>query len=250
MGHEWLDVLTESIEAGLITEDILDGLDLPFLVEADEDGSIILEGTMVELITEASLGKDGLQSALKRIQRLGWNVQGRTAKQLLDMARGQTFINHHTHLSRLIKGGHGFPGGGGIRDVGIVAKNGQTHVAVNGSWEYGGPRERYQVTLGFSNWDRIVKDGKITWPDKARLLLRDRLKVHCDCKAFRYYYAYTAHKKGFGLYPELRPADIRNPKNRGGICKHIHHAIQYLGGNNAIMASQLKAHYEKKGRKK
>lgn len=242
-GNEWLDILTESEDGTL--QDVLEGLEIPFLIEADADGSLVLESELVGLITEANLNKGQLDQALKRLRRLGWNAKGRTAKQLVDMSKGQRFINHTAHLKRLVQGGDGFPGGGGIRDVGIVAKNGQAHVAINGSWEYGGPRERYQATLGFQNFDRIVMDEKLTWPDKSRLLLRDRLKVHCDCKAFRYYYAYTAHKKGFGLYPELRPADVRNPGNKGGICKHLHHVLQYVGGNNAVIASQLKAYYEK-----
>lgn len=237
----WLDVLTESDE-NILTE-VLEGVDIPFLIEADDDGFLILEPTLTTLITEA-LDKDGLESALKRIQRLGWDVDGRTIKQLVGMAKGQKFINHQKHLDRLVKGGDGFPGGGGLRDIGIHHKNGEAHLAVNGSWEYGGPRERYQLTLKFANFDNIMKDTKTTWIDKSRLLLRDRLRVHCNCKAFRYYYAYTASKKGFGLYPELRPAEIRNPGNKGGICKHLHHGLQFLGGNHAKIAAQLKSYHE------
>lgn len=50
----------------------------------------------------------------------------------------------------------------------------------------------------------------------------NHIQVACDCPDFRYRFAYMATQKGYGFNTvEGRPANIRNPKNKGGICKHI-----------------------------
>lgn len=240
MGQEWLDLITESDAP--ITEDVLDGVMLPHVCEADDEGSIILDHE-VQLVLE-HLSKEGLDGALKRLKKLNgeaWNTRGRTAKQLLNMVRSQSFIGHHDHLQRMRDGRTG-----GLRDIAIFNQKGEAWMAVNGSTEWKNPRERYAITLRFQNFDRILADQSLTYSDKARLLLRDKLKVHCDCKAFRYFYAYTAHQKGFGLLPEMRPAEVRNPRNKGGICKHLHHALQTLGTNTQKIAGQLKAYDDKR----
>ena len=81
--------------------------------------------------------------------------------------------------------------------------------------------------------------------EKARALIKDHLKVHCDCPAFQYHYAYVAHKKGFGLKKETRPARIKNPKRKGSVCKHLHVVLKWLGGQHPKFASEMKRYYEK-----
>lgn len=243
MGQEWLDLITET--EAVVNEDVMDGVMMPTCCEADGHGSLVLDHE-VALVLE-HLSKEGLDGALRKLRKLNgdsWKTEGRTAKQLLNMVKGQKFIQHQEHLQRMRDSKTG-----GLRDIGIFNKEGQVFMAVNGSTEWHNPRKRYQITIGFQNFDRIVADNNLTWSDKARLLMRDKLKVHCNCKAFRYFYAYTAGQKGFGLLPELRPAEVNNPKNKGGICKHLHHALSLLGTNSQKVASQLKQYAEsqKKG---
>lgn len=49
----------------------------------------------------------------------------------------------------------------------------------------------------------------------------NHIQLKCSCPDFRYRYAYMATIKGYGFdVDENRPANITNPNNRGGICKH------------------------------
>ncbi len=50
----------------------------------------------------------------------------------------------------------------------------------------------------------------------------NHIQVSCSCPDFKYRYSYMATIKNYGLdTDELRPANITNPKNKGGLCKHI-----------------------------
>lgn len=220
-----------------------DVIDLPVITEGDD---IVLCEDVTALLVEGDLDK-----AMRRLQVSGWRVEGRTSKQLVDMARrSKDFIRHELHVKRLLKGGtddKGKPiaGGGGLRWGGLLVKDGEAALRVYGSFEYGPDQKIYQQTIKFANFKKIAGYDELNWLDKARLLVRDRLKVHCDCPAYRFFYNYTANQKGFGLYPELRPAGKTNPRNNGGICKHLHVALQYMGGQHAKIASELKQALEK-----
>lgn len=50
----------------------------------------------------------------------------------------------------------------------------------------------------------------------------NHIQVVCDCPDFKYRFAYMATQKGYGLDThEDRPANITNPRSKGGLCKHI-----------------------------
>jgi hypothetical protein len=229
MAKPWLDLLAEG------AQDVPDGTFLP--VEGVEEGSVVL------------LAEDRLESALRTMRRRNWKTDGTEKAEILAQVDPR-FINHDEHLHKLVHGGvradgTAFKGGGGIRWGGLVVRGGEAVLRTLGSFEYKDAQQIYQQTLRFSNFGRIARTRlDLSWPDRARLLLRDRMKVHCDCPAFRYYYAYTANQKGFGLYPEIRPAKETNPTNRGGVCKHLHLVLKWLGGQYPKMASELKRYYE------
>ena len=243
LGNVFLDSLVECecehdhhIAEG--TDCVIEGIDGDF---------IVLPTQVTALLTEA-LNKDQLENAWRKMQRLhksDWASTGRSRKQLVAMAKDQRFLDHGDHVKRLIDGGvssdgQTFSGGGGIRWGGLLSSKGQVLMRTRGSFEYGPSQNQYQQTLGFQNFDKIIAAKDITWIDKARLLLRDRLRVHCDCPAYRYFYAAAATTKGFALYPELRPASIKNPKKKGGICKHLHLTLQWLGTHNAALGKELR----------
>ena len=79
----------------------------------------------------------------------------------------------------------------------------------------GGTRP-YEVDLAFKNVSpkskRAIKNA----------IANGQVKVGCSCLDFKYRFAYTANKNGFGFDTEHRPANITNPRdNLGPGCKHI-----------------------------
>lgn len=55
------------------------------------------------------------------------------------------------------------------------------------------------------------------------------IKVFCGCPAYIFYgFQYIDYQLDFGLTPENRPPDIRNPGQEGTVCKHLISALEYL----------------------
>jgi hypothetical protein len=246
LGRPWLDVLTESEDQN---QDIhwLDCVDW-------EDGCITLPAVDEDQIVDSQLLTEGPAEVLAKLRKKGWSTAGRSLERIMNEVDPR-FINHKDHLERLTKGGLrpngvSFPGGGGLRWGGLIINGKEALLRVLGSFEYKDKQEQYQQTIKFANFPQIVKAAGLSWPERARLLMRDRIKVHCDCPAFRYFHAYTATQKGFGLYPEIRPSNITNKEKKGGICKHLHLVLQYLPAQASSIASELKAHYGIKVKRK
>ena len=217
LNRPWLNVLVESVDQDQ---------DISWIPCVDwEDGQIILEDAK------------------------GWSTAGRKLEKLLAHVDPR-FLHHDEHMDKLLHGGLRsdgvkFPGGGGLRWGGLLIDDKEAVLRVLGSYEYKDEQEQYQQTIRFANFHKIAKLKDLNWSEKARRLIGDRLKVHCDCPAFRYFYAYTADQKGFGLYPEVRASNKTNPAKRGGICKHLHLVLKYLPTHAQHMAGELKAHYKK-----
>ena len=56
----------------------------------------------------------------------------------------------------------------------------------------------------------------------ANLLLNGNISLYCSCEDFKYGgYAYIATQLGYGINSEKREPNIRNPKLKGTICKHL-----------------------------
>lgn len=248
-----LDLLTETVISNGDLDMILENglVELPIL--SASDGHIELSEDIVSLLTESLTGKQLDAAWRKLMNKAGpkWNSTGWTRKQLTAMGKQQNFLRHQVHLQRMLSGGVNDKGesinSSGRYDFGgLIIADKEAGMRVRGSYEWleaGQSPNIYQQTIRFANWNHIIRDKSLDWMDKARLLMRDRIKIHCDCPAFRYYYAYAASKKGFGLYPEIRPSNITNPKKKGGICKHLQVALNLLGTNHSHIASQLKSHY-------
>lgn len=95
----------------------------------------------------------------------------------------------------------------------------------------------YIVTVEFHGViDQVIKlvaqqsHGNVNLPVVRRALMQVRdnprtdYRVNCTCPDFRYRFRYWATKYGYNYgLPEIRPADIRNPKDSlGSFCKHIY----------------------------
>ncbi len=241
-GKPWLEVLTESHDP----EPEVTWLPC----ESWEDGSIVLSA-----IADSQIISEGnIEDVLKKLRADGWSTSGRSLGKILSEVDPR-FINHAEHLQRLTKGGTRpdgttFPGGGGLRWGGLLISDKEALLRVLGSYEYNDTQEQYQQTIRFANFHKIAKARGANWTEKARMLMNDRIKVHCDCPAFRYFYAYAATKKGFGLYPELRPSEKTNKTKSGGICKHLNLCLVHLPAQAQSIASEMKSHFGMKIKKK
>lgn len=231
MKNPYLDLLAETLnpnEETYFAE--IEGIDQKYIVLAPIPDSIN------ESLTPSEI--------LKNLRKSGWSTAGRSRERILKEIDPR-FIHHDEHLKRLIDGGDGFSGGGGLRWGGLEIKGKNALLRVMGSLEYDKPQEIYQQVIHFANFDKIANAKGLTWPQKAQMLMKDRLKIHCDCKAFQYFHAHAATKKGFSLYPELRPSDKTNPSKRGGICKHLNLVLKWLPTQGSSIAGEMKEYFER-----
>lgn len=239
LSKPWLDSISEGSE-------IDDWIECPVcVIEAD--------GFVLEAVQDDAINEDA-ESALKKLRGKGWSTKGRSLGRVTG-AIDPSFINHDLHKQRMLKGGirangEAYPGGGGLRWGGLVVKDGQALLRVMGSLEYPpkGKQQIYQQTLGFSNFLKIMKAAGANWPERAKILMKDRVKVHCDCPAFRYYHAHAATKKGFALLPEMRPSPKTNPDLKGGVCKHLDLVLKNLPAQTQHIASEMKKWVEARKR--
>ena len=93
---------------------------------------------------------------------------------------------------------------------------------------------------------------------KKKMLLRDavlksiaegEVLVGCDCPAFLYWgYRYIDTQKGIidPKYKEKRAPNVRNPKRRGIICKHLNLVMTVLPFNASSIVKDLKSKELKK----
>lgn len=236
MKNEYLDLLTETCDphAEICLADV-DGV----------DGDCIVLAPIPSFINEAA----DPEEVLKKLRASGWSTAGRSRDRIMSEIDPR-FINHADHLKKLTQGGvradgTPFPGGGGLRWGGLEIKGQNALLRVMGSFEYSDKQDIYQQVIHFANFSKIARAKGLTWPQKAQLLMRDRIKLHCDCPAFRFFHAHAASKKGFALYPELRPSKVTNPSLKGGICKHLNLVLTFLPAQGSSIASDMKNHFEK-----
>jgi hypothetical protein len=196
-------------------------------------------------LQEARSSED-LDAAAAQLRRMPeWRDDGATIAEV----RGEvdpTFIHHQEHYDRMMGGGTRpdgttYRGVGGLRSVRMVVEDATAEVVIAGSSEWRPEAHSYLTRIRFSNYGFIAAQP-MTWTERARLLLRDDVRVHCSCPAFRYYHAHAATEKGFALEAEDTPARIRNPDDRGGVCKHLEHALKYVAANYATIAGAMKRH--------
>lgn len=192
-------------------------------------------------VTE-SASRDDIHHAMQRLRSRGpWNDVGAPKSDIIEEI-DDGFIHHREHYSRLVGGG-----ARGISSVRMVVGEGLCDVVVEGSREWDPTSHAYSAKISFQNYRTISsavalsEDGpRLTWGDRARMLLEDNVRVDCSCKAFQYYYRHTATIKGFALIPEAAPSPDTNPHGRGSVCKHLEHALRYLGANYSTIASAMK----------
>ncbi len=171
-----------------------------------------------------------------------WNRAGWARTKILEGVDAE-FIHHREHADKMLHGGDDFPAAKGIRKITMRADEKAAELTIDGSREWDKKPHSYRASVKFSNYTAIRTLEGMTWPEKARMLMEDNVLVDCTCDAFRYYYRAGATKKGFALVRENRPAKVRNKRNRGTVCKHLEHALKYIGGQYAVIAGAMKRHH-------
>ena len=106
-------------------------------------------------------------------------------------------------------------------------------------------RIKYTNSIQFDQWEEIGVDPDFDFTEKARLLLWvGDIRLHCTCPSFLYWgYQYMCTVLDAAIYPEERFPRIRNPSERGIVCKHLNRVLRVLPFHNGKMASELKAQF-------
>jgi len=123
------------------------------------------------------------------------------------------------------------------------------------------PTEDYKITYnGFDRTDNTVQFQTgdylqtiqfVKTPWKFGMLSRasfqdamsSDLNVFCDCADFKFTFQYVADKKGFGFKPQSIPAVIRNPSNKGTVCKHLKYLLNNWKSLRIEMYYDILNHY-------
>lgn len=197
------------------------------------------------IIGEAKARGDLLKVLSRLRETRQWSNKGWPKREILDEV-DDSFIHHREHAEKMM---HGDPAAGyraakGIKSVKMNATVETCTVSIDGSREWDRKPHSYQTRIKFNNYKLIRTAEGMSWSDKARLLLEDNVQVHCTCDAYKYFYQWAATKRGFALESQKIPARIRNPKKHGTVCKHLEHALKYLGGNYQVIASAMKRHHQ------
>jgi len=103
----------------------------------------------------------------------------------------------------------------------------------------------YTNVVKFKDWDAIARDSEMKAMDRARLLISDSdIEVLCTCPAFLYYgYKYILTQYDAAISKENRRPVIRNPRERGSVCKHLDRVLKVLPFYASDIASYISKNF-------
>ncbi len=159
-------------------------------------------------------------------------VNEATYKDLATMIDGN-FLNQQVRAEELT----------GIRFVGFEPED-IMNFHINSS-NHTKNRIKYTNSIQFDQWEEIGADPDFNYNEKARLLLWvGDVRFHCTCPSFLYWgYQYMCTVLDAAIYPEERFPRIRNPSERGIVCKHLNRVLRVLPFHNSQIASELKKQF-------
>ena len=104
---------------------------------------------------------------------------------------------------------------------------------------------RYGCNVLFDQWDEIGQDPDFNFVERSRMLLWvGDIRLHCTCPSFLYHaYQYILTVLDASIYPERRKGVIRNPNDRGVVCKHLHRVLKVLPFYSGEIASEMKKQF-------
>lgn len=114
------------------------------------------------------------------------------------------------------------------------------------SSEFASNRIQYQCSVLFDEWDEINQDTELNYAEKARMLLWvGNIRLHCTCPSFLYHgYQYLLAVIDAAIYDEVRKPVIKNPGERGIVCKHMNRILTVLPFYSGKIATELKRQNE------
>ena len=106
-------------------------------------------------------------------------------------------------------------------------------------------RINYTNSVLFDQWEEYGSDANRNFMERARLLLLDGdVRLHCTCPSFLYWgYQYILTVLDAAIYPEDRHPRVRNPAERGIVCKHLNKTLRVLPFHNADIAKEMKSQF-------
>lgn len=131
----------------------------------------------------------------------------------------------------------------GIRYVGFKPED-VMNFHVNSS-EHDENAIKYANSIQFDQWEEIGRDPDFNWNERARMLLWvGNIKLHCSCPSFLYWgYQYICTVLDAAIYPEERFPRIRNPQERGVVCKHLNRVLRVLPFHSGSIAKELRRQF-------
>lgn len=106
-------------------------------------------------------------------------------------------------------------------------------------------RINYTNSVMFEDWEQIGADPDFNFNERARMLLWvGNIRLHCTCPSFLYWgYQYMCTVIDASIYPEDRFPRIRNPNERGIVCKHLNRVLRVLPFHSAAIAGEIKSQF-------
>lgn len=134
----------------------------------------------------------------------------------------------------------------GVKLSSIDDENGEMVFMVKSS-EHNEPNKRgtgliYANSVRFVEWKDVVDEEDMKPIERARLLMFDgNLQLNCTCPSFLYHgYRFLLTKHNASIFPEPRPPEVRNPQQRGIVCKHMNRVIRSFPFHSGKLAAHIK----------
>lgn len=86
-----------------------------------------------------------------------------------------------------------------------------------------------------------LKVKKITDFEKVRRSIQSDIAIYCNDPSFLYWgHQYIAYRNGFGIKPEDRVPNKRNPLLVGGTCKHLEGVLKVLPFHVGVLVRDMR----------
>jgi len=95
------------------------------------------------------------------------------------------------------------------------------------------------------DWEAFVDEDEFSPIDRARLMMFEGdVALHCTCPSFLFWgYQYLLTQIDAAVIPETRPPNVRNPKQRGIVCKHLNRALRSFPFFASDFANYIRANH-------
>lgn len=99
----------------------------------------------------------------------------------------------------------------------------------------------HEIQIQIPSYNELSHQKDMDYIEKLKLALNaGDIKVHCSCEDFLYQgFTYISWHLDYGLVPELRPPNVRNPKLKGSACKHALSTLMKLNLFGVTIAKDL-----------